>query len=68
MSHNTPRHVRLPQLATVKEVADYYRVSARTVYEWVRKEAVEVRRVGAGRHPRLRIVMDEAKPSPSSEL
>jgi excisionase family DNA binding protein len=55
----------LPQLATVKECADYYRVSARTVYEWVRKEAVTVRRVGAGRHPRLRIVMDEAaKPSP----
>lgn len=61
MSHREP-----PKLATVKEIAHLYRVTERTVYEWVRREALTVKRIGTGRCRRVRIVLDD-RPTPSPE-
>jgi len=42
MEHATRREV--PELVTVKQYAAEYGVTERTVYEWVKRGAVEVRR------------------------
>jgi excisionase family DNA binding protein len=51
-----------PKLATVKEVADLYRVSPRTVYRWIREEVVQVKQVAEGRAVRV-VIMEEARAS-----
>ena len=43
MEHATRREL-MPELLTVKQYAAEYQVTERTVYDWVKKGAVEVRR------------------------
>lgn len=42
-----------PELLTVKEYAEWYRVDVRTVYRWVAEGAVPTRRVGPRRGLRI---------------
>lgn len=51
------RRAPLPELLTVKEYADWYRVDVSTVYRWVADSAVPVRRVGPRRV--IRILRDD---------
>lgn len=45
MEHAT-RRALMPELLTVKQYAAEYGVTERTVYDWVRKKAVEAHRHG----------------------
>lgn len=59
MEHATRRES--PTLVTVKQYAAEYGVTERTVYDWVRKGAVEVRRhVSRGSIRIVRTTDDEA--------
>jgi excisionase family DNA binding protein len=53
----TTQEARLPELLTVKEYAAWYRVTTRTVYQWVSDSAVPVVRVGPRRL--IRIMRDD---------
>ncbi|MBK9497086.1 MAG: helix-turn-helix domain-containing protein [Xanthomonadales bacterium] len=58
MDVQTRRETR-PELLTVKEYADWYRVDVRTVYRWVADGAVPTRRVGPRRGLRIISTDDE---------
>ena len=59
MEHDTRRDP--PALVTVKQYAAEYGVTERTVYEWVRKGAIEARRHVSGGSIRIvRTTEDDA--------